>query len=298
VLQGWARGIDAAAAPSPVPRPEPKPPAALRPTSISVTEVDRLKADPYAFYAQRILKLSSLDAVDAEPGPAWRGTVVHAVLEAWVKEDGAAPDKLADRMRSVLDGLNLHPMLRAMWQPRVIAGIDWIAGEVAKDARSGRHILVVEQRADIRLAGVTLSGRIDRLDRLADGRLAIVDYKTGKAPTPAAVKAGYNMQLGLLGVIAERQGFAGHKGDVGDFEYWSLARHGDNFGSRSSPVDPEGKRGKPLTEDFTSLAAGQFTAAASDWLTGDRAFTAKLVPEYAPFADYDQLMRLGEWYGR
>ena len=28
------------------------------------------------------------------------------------------------------------------------------------------------------------------------------------------------------------------------------------------------------------------------------AFTAKLVPEYAPYAEYDQLMRRDEWYGR
>ena len=50
---------------------------------ISVTEVDRLKADPYAFYAKRILRLAPLDPVDADPSAAWRGTAVHDVLEAW-----------------------------------------------------------------------------------------------------------------------------------------------------------------------------------------------------------------------
>ena len=34
------------------------------------------------------------------------------------------------------------------------------------------------------------------------------------------------------------------------------------------------------------------------WLTGDEPFTAKLNPAYAPYGDYDQLMRLEEWYGR
>ena len=52
----------------------PKPPARLRPTVISVTEVDRLKADPYAFYARRVLRLTPLDPVDADPSAAWRGT--------------------------------------------------------------------------------------------------------------------------------------------------------------------------------------------------------------------------------
>ena len=41
-----------------------------------------------------------------------------------------------------------------------------------------------------------------------------------------------------------------------------------------------------------------FAEAARKWLTGDEPFTAKLNPAYAPYGDYDQLMRLEEWYGR
>ena len=54
-------------------RPEPVPPASLRPRSISVTEVDRLKADPYAFYARRVLGLMPLDPGRCGPerGVAW-----------------------------------------------------------------------------------------------------------------------------------------------------------------------------------------------------------------------------------
>jgi ATP-dependent helicase/nuclease subunit B len=37
---------------------------------------------------------------------------------------------------------------------------------------------------------------------------------------------------------------------------------------------------------------------ARKWLTGSESFTAKLNPAYAPYGDYDQLMRLEEWYGR
>jgi ATP-dependent helicase/nuclease subunit B len=31
---------------------------------------------------------------------------------------------------------------------------------------------------------------------------------------------------------------------------------------------------------------------------GDEPFQAKLNPAYAPYEEYDQLMRLEEWYGR
>jgi ATP-dependent helicase/nuclease subunit B len=51
-------------------------------------------------------------------------------------------------------------------------------------------------------------------------------------------------------------------------------------------------------EAFTREAARLFEAAARAWLLGDEPFTAKLHPELAPYGDYDQLMRLDEWYGR
>jgi ATP-dependent helicase/nuclease subunit B len=61
---------------------------------------------------------------------------------------------------------------------------------------------------------------------------------------------------------------------------------------------PIGGRGGLDAAAFTALAAGHFIAAAQSWLTGSEPFTAKLHPEYAPYGDYDQLMRLDEWYGR
>jgi ATP-dependent helicase/nuclease subunit B len=79
-----------------------------------VTDVDRLKADPYAFYAKRMLRLGSLDPVDADPTAAWRGTAVHAVLEAWMREDDCDPSRLAGRAKALLDDPGVHPMLRAL----------------------------------------------------------------------------------------------------------------------------------------------------------------------------------------
>ena len=51
-------------------------------------------------------------------------------------------------------------------------------------------------------------------------------------------------------------------------------------------------------ENFVAHAASVFADAAELWLIGDEPFTAKLHPEYAPYGEYDQLMRLQEWYGR
>jgi ATP-dependent helicase/nuclease subunit B len=257
-----------------------------------------LKADPYAFYARRVLRLSPLDPVDADPTAAWRGNAVHDILERWWQEDACAPDALRPRAMQMLATAEVHPLLRALWQPRLREAIDWIADQVTRFAAEGRNVLAAEGKGAIEIGGVTLSGRYDRLDRLADGRIAVIDYKTGKPPSTAAVREGFSLQLGLLGLIAERGGFADIRGTAGAFEYWSLAKRRDAFGYIDSPVDPEGKRDRIVTEDFTTLAAANFVAVAETWLTGGEPFTAKLVPDYAPYAEYDQLMRRDEWYGR
>ncbi len=297
-LGHWLRAIDDPGGFRPERQPAPCPPVAARPKAISVTEVDRLKADPYAFYARRMLRLAPLDPVDADPSAAWRGTAVHEVLEQWAKLDACAPDKLHARALAMLGDVRTHPMMRALWQPRLMEAIDWIVAETAAQAAGGRTVLAAEQRGTIPFAGVMLSGTFDRIDRLPDGGLAIVDYKTGKPPSPRAVRAGYSLQLGLLGLIAEEGGFAGIEGSATAFEYWSLGRGKDGFGYIATPVDPEGKRDRIVTGEFVAIAGENFHEAVQDWLTGERPFTAKLVPEYAPYAEYDQLMRRDEWYGR
>jgi len=295
-LEGWARALDDPGEHLPAAKPMPEPPAERRPKAIAVTDVDRLKADPYAFYAKRILGLTQLDPVDADPSAAWRGTAVHDILERWAREDACALDKLHDRARARFDGV--HPMQRALWRPRLMEAIDWIVAQMGRNIDAGRTVLAVEQSGEIAIAGVTLTGKFDRIDRLPDGALAVIDYKTGKPPSPAAVREGFSLQLGLLGLIAERGGYAGIAGKARGFEYWSLSKKGDAFGYVTSPVDAEGKGDKVVPEDFTTLAARHFSDAVADWLTGARAFEAKLHPDYAPYAEYDQLMRRDEWYGR
>jgi ATP-dependent helicase/nuclease subunit B len=146
---------------------------------------------------------------------------------------------------------------------------------------------------------VELIGRFDRIDRRSDGSLVVVDYKTGQPPSIAAVREGFSLQLGLLGLIAERGKFAGVAGTATGFEYWSLARNyrTGGFGYVDSPCDPK-KRDPIPADEFVARATRNFEDAAAKWLTGAEPFTAKLRPEYAPYGDYDQLMRRDEWYGR
>ena len=291
-LERLALSLDDPGSPKPADRPAPKPKREQRPTKISVTSVDRLKADPFAFYAQAILGLRRLDSVDADHSAAWKGTAVHAVLEHWLRDDNCDPGKLASRAAELLTGETIHPMLRALWQPRLMEAIRWIEDQERANQADGRFPIAAELRGEAVLEGVTLHGKADRLDRLSNGALAVVDYKTGKAPTQKAVDEGFSLQLGLLGLIAEAGGFEHVSGKPEAHEYWSLSKYGDRFGKC---VRPDKRMGP---EEFLDHARRNFAAAARDYLTGDKEFEAKLHPAHAPYGDYDQLMRLEEWYGR
>jgi len=301
-LIALARRIDRPEGPAPAYRaPAPCPPADARPLRIAVTDVDRLRADPYGFYAAKILRLAMLEPVDADPGPAWRGTRAHAVLERWMLEGGRDPDRLAALAREMIGMATAHPLLKALWQPRLLAALDWVAAQVAAQAGEGRHILFGEQWGTITRGGVTLTGKPDRVDRLDDGSIAIIDYKSGATASVRQVEAGYSLQLGLLGLIAQEGGFEQVEAGtpVGAFEYWKLNKApGGQFGHKRPITDPRGTYGRIVTDRFLPMVARYFDEAAARWLTGDEAFAARPHSDAPVFTDYDQLMRLDEWFAR
>ncbi|MGB5723597.1 MAG: PD-(D/E)XK nuclease family protein, partial [Parasphingorhabdus sp.] len=298
--RAWLSSIDQPEIPSePYDRPVPLPSAEQRNIPISVTQVDRLIADPYAFYANKIMGFASLDMIDADPSATWRGTIIHDILDQWARQDNYAPEALRERADAFLKDPTLHPLMRSLWAPRLIEGLAWIAETLAQNRKAGREPIASEIYGKAEIAGVELSGIADRIDRMPDGGLAIVDYKTGGAPTNKAVVEGYNLQLGLLAAIAELGGFQNIEGRVTGFEYWSLAKTAgsDNFGYVRSPTKGRGDNVVPA-DAMVDHAVARFNEAVDLYILGVEPMTAKLHPEYAPYADYDQLMRLEEWYGR
>jgi ATP-dependent helicase/nuclease subunit B len=275
------------------------PNAAQRLVSLSVTDFDQLKSDPYSFYAKRILGLPVLEKVDAEPSFAWRGSLVHDILEKWFTHDDCAVDKLVARADALLEQEASDPLLRTLWQPRIAAGLRWVAEETKRlITEQGRVVAVAEQPGTVHLKGIAVKGRVDRIDRTADGDLVIIDYKTGSPPTAKQVRAGFALPLGLIGYMAEELAIKGVSGEASHFEYWSLAKDKEAFGHIATPTSTRTGDEKPKRADFVAFAVEHAEAAIGKWILGDAPFTAKLHPEFALYGDYDQLMRLQEWNGR
>jgi ATP-dependent helicase/nuclease subunit B len=291
----YARALDHAQ-PAPVYRqPEPCPSAAQRRVDISVTALDRLRSDPYQFYAQAILRLRALDPLDAEPSAAWKGTAVHEILRRWHTQGGM----LRGIALQTLQEMNAHPLMRSLWRPRLLKGLEWV--ELQIGGQDGRRPIVSELSGEMRIRGIRIHGRVDRIDALPGGELAIVDYKTGSPPSGREVESGYALQLGTLGLMARADAFAGVKGEPTRFEYWSLgkSRVSENgFGYVSEPVREGQKKSGIPRDEFLSVAQHFLDDALDRWILGTEPFTARLNPDVAGYADYDQLMRLDEWMGR
>lgn len=296
-----ATALDAAPRRSAVyPRPAPVPSKAQRRVDISITQMDVLKADPFAFYARNILRLRPLLSVGAEPDAAWKGSAVHAILQRWAEEGGNDPDRLIALAREMLENPALHPSLRTLWQPRISAALGWVAETTRQAIAEGRRIAVTEQKGQVEIDDILIHGRVDRIDRRDDGRVVIVDYKTGTPPQKKRVRAGFALQLGLSGLMVETGGVEGVAGEVAGYEYWSLAKAkgGDaGFGYVAAPFAKTVKAGEPSAENFAAFAESEARGAIARWIHGGDPFTAKLKPEFAPYRDYDQLMRLAEWMG-
>lgn len=65
------------------------------------------------------------------------------------------------------------------------------------------EVLHTEEWFDVQIAGTKVIGRIDRMDRAADGSVKIVDYKTGKARSQE--DADESLQLSIYAMAAEEK---------------------------------------------------------------------------------------------
>ncbi|MHB8245166.1 MAG: RecB family exonuclease [Acidimicrobiales bacterium] len=170
-------------------------PARLQlPTTLTPSKISAFTSCPLAF------RFSVLERLPEPPSlPAVRGTLVHRALQLFFTyvEEGKRDRESAERyLHAAFIELSSEPG-------------DLSALELTKEGRTdllGQSAILLDRYFEIEdpnavrpvgleldmqveVDGLLLRGIIDRLDVLPDGRFAVVDYKTGRAPRAEQAKS-------------------------------------------------------------------------------------------------------------
>ncbi|MBV8471979.1 MAG: double-strand break repair protein AddB, partial [Hyphomicrobiales bacterium] len=296
----WARSLDRPAGFSPAARPAPKPPRALRPTRLSVTRIETLRRDPYAIFAESVLRLSPLDPIGAAAGPREIGNIWHDALQAFSEAfpAGDLPVDALPRLIAMAEArfapMLADPAFRAMSWPRIADGFTaFLAFDAERRVGAARILIEQNGRLDVTLpdgSSFALTARADRIEALRDGGAALIDYKTGSPPGKREVQVGFAPQLTLEAAMLARGGFAGVTGlKAIEALYFKL---GGAAGGEVKPLDFKDASFAEVVElHFEGLVT-----LLTQFADPDTPYLSRPYPKYAKNAGtYDHLARVKEW---
>ncbi len=304
--QEWALELDKTAY-IPPQKPRPTPPAYARPMELPVTQVEKIMSNPYAHYADKILRLKKLDAINMEPGSRDFGDIIHKVIEAFVKNYAEIPANgrlgfLSDSWKNLLAVKHIPTAIQELWQPR----FDNIASELIeqeilrrKDSRKifaevgGVYIITLEDGREFKI-----TARADRLEYEQDGAITIVDYKT-KSNISSIAKDMLNgtlPQMPLEALMADNSGFEGLHGKACEMEYWFITGGND----KEKAIKIEKTASKLLKnggmENMLEITREGINLLVNSFIKESTPYLSCPDPENEPaFNDYAHLARDKEW---
>jgi ATP-dependent helicase/nuclease subunit B len=247
----------------PVPRPMAHAPQ-LTLSQLSASAYEDLRRCPYRFFALRQLGLQEASEIDVDLDKRDFGTWLHAVLGRFHEALAERPD--ADRP-ALLDacaddvtrrqGLTSGEFLpfHAAW-PQVREGyLAWLAGH----EREGARFDSAEAEKEMPLGTVRLVGRIDRIDRLPDGRRMVLDYKTeALAATTDRVKLAHeDTQLAFYAALLADDTLRAAYVNVGERGATKTVEQPDVVEARDALIEG-------ITDDLRRIAGGALLPALGE----------------------------------
>ena len=210
--------------------------------SFSATQLELYGRCPFRFFAQELLNLQPLRDPEDDDSALKRGNLVHRILHRFYTTHGEAAERAENLATNIADlrhqGREIAEEMKLtgfFWErelERLLGADDGeregvlprflrlqaaaanpavpthfelsfgsYPGMGEGDQQSTTTLYAIgdpETGAEVRIAG-----KIDRIDRTADGRFVVFDYKTGRMPSAADMDTGLNLQLPLYLLAAE-----------------------------------------------------------------------------------------------
>jgi len=237
---------------TPTPPPQPGPSAAsILPDNLSASRYQRLVDCPYRFFAADCLGLKAEEEIQQTLEKSDYGQRVHRILQAFHDDVQGLPGPftaaidnnnravaqqcLEDISRAVfardLEDNAQHRGWLQQWLNLIPRYLDW---QQQHQQQWQPDQLEVEQSATLPgLAGVMLSGRLDRIDATTiedphHGKKlqAIIDYKTGISPRQEEIENGEAVQLPFYALL--------HEQPLQRVEYLQLGKINNRYQARTA----------------------------------------------------------------
>lgn len=270
----------------------------------SVSALESYLGCPFKFYAQHILRLEEEPDDEEVMDPRRQGQFIHDVFETFFKEWQAAghraitPANLPlarERFVAVVDrALARIPEGEAALERTRLLGSPAAAGlgEAVFRMEAERPVPVIARLLEHQLDGpvtlqtsdgprtLTLRGKADRIDLLADGTFRLIDYKLGWPPDRSRA-----LQLPIYAVCAEQQvKVNGRSWTLGEAVY--LAFKGPKrvvplFANENARGETLARAQQRVVETVDAIGRGEFPPTPDDVYRCDTcSFTAVCRKDY------------------
>ena len=229
------------------------PPASDLSATLSASAVQRYETCPLQFKLEREWRIPG-----EIPAAMQYGATMHRVLRAYYDsvrfQRPMSQDALLNFFRTDLGEAGIQD--RYQHQLYEAQGIEQLRDFLAAFQRAcAPEVLHTEEFFEMRIGGTAVIGRIDRIDKLPDGRVVITDYKTGKPQSQE--DADESLQLSIYALAAREKW--GYRTD--HLAFYNL---GENTCVITGRTDAQLQEARLKVESVAaSIAAGQFDAKPS-----------------------------------
>ena len=167
---------------------------------VSFSRLSRYEQCPLSF------KLHYIDRLKSEPGDPLRfGKAIHAVLERLVRE------VINEERTGPLDKERAFHLFHEEWAAEGLLGVELFSEGLAileafvvdQGMLDHRDLLAVEQEFRLPIRPFTVLGYIDRVDRVDDETVEVIDYKTNRQLFTRE-EVDHSLQMSLYALAAQQ----------------------------------------------------------------------------------------------
>jgi RecB family exonuclease len=170
----------------------------LLPQKLSVSAIEKLINNPYAFYLEYILKLKPLE-FDTDALARFFGNLIHAGISNAMPKFSAA--KFSAFCAAELQNAQLSEGVVRGLMHKIEKISHWLAENISPTSRKFSEVY-----GEYEYMGIKLNAKADLIEATGES-LNIVDFKTGSAPKQAEVNCGASPQLAVEMFILAAGGF-------------------------------------------------------------------------------------------